>query len=73
MNLIDLSKNQTAMIQKLSGAPELVLRLAELGFTHGESVRLVGKSVFRSPLYVEIRGAVMALRKNEAACIQVKI
>lgn len=72
MNLTEIKKNQSVVITELKGSAELTLRLSELGFTSGESVTVVGKSLFQSPLYIEIRGAVMALRKNEAECIWVK-
>lgn len=72
MNLTEVSKNNTTMIEGLVGAPELILRLAELGFTQGVQVKVVGRSLFKSPIYVEVRGAVIALRTGEAECIQVR-
>ena len=46
-------------------------RLREIGFTKGEELRLVGIAPFGEPLLVELRGAIVALRKKEAQCIQV--
>ncbi|MGE3973943.1 MAG: ferrous iron transport protein A [Bdellovibrionales bacterium] len=46
-------------------------RLRELGFTKGEELRILGIAPFGEPVLVELRGAIVALRKKEAACIKV--
>lgn len=63
---------QKVTISRLLGPEALTLRLTEFGFTPGESIRVIGKALFGSPLYVEVRGAVMALRREEAQCLQVR-
>ncbi len=63
--------NFQGKISTLSGAPEIADRLRELGFTTGESIRIVGRAPLGEPLMVEVRGAIVALRKTEAACIQI--
>lgn len=73
MLLRDISTNVHAVVHEVSGPSELVVRLKELGFTSGVSVRIVGRSVFKSPIYVEVRGAVLALREGEAECISVQL
>jgi ferrous iron transport protein A len=47
------------------------LRLMELGFTPGQEVTVVAKSLFKDPLAVSVRGTVIALRKSEAECIKI--
>ena len=69
LNLV--SDDQLRPIYDLDGTAELVVRLMELGFTPGQEIRLTGRALFGSPVYVEVRGAVLALRKNEAECIRV--
>lgn len=47
-------------------------RLIELGFTPGQNIELIGKSLFKDPIAFSIRGTVIAVRKNEASCIKVR-
>lgn len=46
-------------------------RLSRLGFCHGMNVRYLGKSIFGSPIFIEIAGTQFALRLKEAEVIQV--
>ncbi len=71
-NLTHVLDAQKAIISKLEGPSGLVVRLCEFGFTEGESVRVLGRALFGGPIYVEVRGAIMALRKEEAACLKVQ-
>lgn len=71
MRLSDKPLNFVGVIRDLVGDESYVSRLRELGFVRGETVALRGKTPFGDPLMVEIRGAVVALRKKEAECIQV--
>ena len=69
MTLADFHSGSEGAIKKLQGDPLLVARLRELGFIRGESVRVVGRAPFGEPILVEIHGATIALRKEEAACV----
>lgn len=71
-NLTQVLDAQKATIQTVEGPPELVVRLCEFGFTAGETVRVLGRALFGGPMYVEVRGAVMALRAEEAMCLKVQ-
>jgi ferrous iron transport protein A len=46
-------------------------RIIEIGFTPGQEIQLVNKSIFNDPLAFSVRGTVIAIRKNEAECIKV--
>ena len=46
-------------------------RIIEIGFTPGQEIELVNRSVFNDPLAFSVRGTVIAIRKNEAECIKV--
>ena len=46
-------------------------RIIEVGFTPGQEIELVSKSVFNDPLAFSVRGTVIAIRKNEADCIKI--
>lgn len=71
----DLSIGETAVISSVGDDCIDIhchcLRLMELGFTPGQEVTLVAKSLFKDPLAVSVRGTVIALRKNEAECIKI--
>ncbi len=59
------------VIKGLSGQFEIIERLQELGFVAGESVVLHSRTPFRDPVIVDIRGTLIALRQEEATCIQI--
>jgi len=48
----------------------MVSRLMELGFTCGERLKVVGIAPFGGPIILEIRGAIIVLRRREAKCIK---
>lgn len=52
---------------------EIVARLGELGFLPGERVRVVARGLFGDPIAVRVGTGTFALRKAEAACIQVRL
>ena len=68
--LASLDLDQPAVIRDLQGDPVVVSRLREIGFVRGEAVIAVGRAPFGEPILVELRGAVIALRKAEAACVK---
>ena len=47
-------------------------RIIEIGFTPGQQIELVNKSLFDDPIAISIRGSLVAIRKNEADCIKIK-
>ena len=44
-------------------------RLLEVGFTPGQEIELISKSVFNDPIALSVRGTIIALRKSDADCI----
>ena len=58
-------------ILRLEGPAFAVQRLRELGFLPGEAIVLRGRAPLGDPFFVEVRGATIALRKSEAACLRV--
>ena len=69
--MVDKPLNFVGIIKDLIGNEVFVSRLRELGFVRGEQILIRGISPFGGPVMVEIRGAVVALRRNEAECILV--
>lgn len=46
-------------------------RILEIGFTPGQEIELVNKSLFNDPLAFSVRGTLIAIRRHEADCIKV--
>lgn len=69
MTLAETPNQGEGEIQDLQGDSVVLARLRELGFTRGERVYVQGRAPFGEPIIVEIRGATVALRKQEAACV----
>ncbi len=69
----DLRRGECAVISSLNGehlgAHSPCIKLMELGFTPGQEITVVAKSLFKSPVAVSVRGTIIALRKIEAECI----
>ncbi len=72
MNLGSQSINFKGEILNLEGDKVIVQRLREMGFTPGEAVRIQSIAPFGDPLLIQIRESLVALRRGEAECIQVK-
>ena len=69
--LKDITVSQSATIREISGDEIVVARLREIGFVRGEEVVVTGHAPFGEPILVEVRGAIVALRKEEAECVKV--
>ena len=48
-------------------------RLLELGFTKGQSVRIIKKSLLGKTVLVQVRGYILSLRKELAELLEVEI
>ncbi len=69
-NIAQLEKDQEASIRRVGGHATLRSRLQELGFTPGTTIRLVAKAAFGGALAFQVRGSTIALRRADAACIE---
>lgn len=63
---------QEATIVNITSNESMSQRLQEIGFIPGTPVRLVAKIPFGGSLAFDIRGSIVALRRADAACIEVK-
>ena len=63
----------TGLIIQLKGAEIITARLRELGFIPGESIELIGAAPFGEPFVVRVHATVVAIRKEEARCIEVAL
>ncbi len=65
MNLDDVSVNETVIIDFVDTEKTLKKRLQDIGFIKGSEVTLLYSSPSGSPKAYLIKGAVIALRKND--------
>jgi len=70
--LSEVPLNHWFRIAQLDGPREDCNRLMDLGFTPGEEVVVTHTVPLGDPLVIRVRGAQLALRKREAAWIQVQ-
>ena len=64
--LADLGPDEQGCIHSVTGTDGISQRLAELGFTSGQTVRVVRFAPLGDPMQVCIRGFHLALRRHEA-------
>ena len=62
----------SARVRRLSGDPAIRERLAELGLTPGQEVRLLRRAPLGDPLEFLVRGYRLAVRSDEAALVEVE-
>lgn len=77
--LFTLPINKTGIVKTIQtdnagpAQQKTIRRLMDLGLIEGTLVTCVGISAFGSPKAYRIRGAVLALRREEASLIEVEI
>jgi ferrous iron transport protein A len=72
LTIADLNKGQRATIKGFS--VDLVpLKLLEMGCLPGNEVSLVQTAPFRDPLYLNINGSHLAIRKETAQQIEIEL
>ena len=71
-SIATLKKGQRAIIKSIS-ADVVPLKLLEMGCLPGNEVSLVQVAPFQDPLYLDINGSHLAIRKETASQIEVTI
>lgn len=64
-----LKFGEKAIIDQIDFNHPSFRRIIEIGFTPGQEIELIHKSVFNDPLAFSLRGTMIAIRKNEAESI----
>ena len=70
--LSDLNKGEKARILDVS-SQEIPIKLLEMGCLPGNSVRLIQEAPFQGPIYIEINGSHVAIRKETAKLIEIEL
>ena len=71
MLLCDLKENETGAIIRINLGGAFADRLRDMGFCEGERVECVRRAVLSSPILYRVKGSEIALRKTDAAAIEV--
>ncbi len=73
MTLNELTPGQECTISDLNLDGAVLQRLLDMGFIEGCTVEVIRNAPLLDPLDVRIRGNMVALRRNEAAGIEVEL
>lgn len=72
ITIADLKRGERGIIKEFS--PELIpLKLLEMGCLPGNEVEVVQIAPFRDPMYLNINGSHLAIRKETAAQIEIDV
>jgi ferrous iron transport protein A len=71
VTLDQLEPGQTGRIASISGTGSFRRRLLELGLVAGTEITRKGSAPLGDPLTYRVRGAVLALRRTDAAVVKV--
>jgi Fe2+ transport system protein FeoA len=71
-NLSEVKDGETVVISSISNS-SLKVKLLEMGFSEGRSVRVLFRAPLGDPLAVEVNGYVLSLRKDEASSVEVEL
>jgi len=66
----NLNFGEKAIIDKIDFDHPSFRRIIEIGFTPGQEIQLLNKSVFNDPLAFSLRGTTIAIRRHEAESIK---
>ncbi len=71
MTASNLKIGQKAIIKRINEKHPSAKRLIEYGFTPGQEIHLIFSTLFNDPLTIQLRNSIIAVRKNEAECIEI--
>ena len=71
LTIADLLKGEKATIKKFLDK-DVPLKLIEMGCIKGNSVEVIQKAPLQDPLYLNINGTFLAIRKDIASQIEVE-
>ncbi len=69
--LRELPAGSTAKVVNVHGRSAVSKRLMEMGVIPGTEIRVIKSAPFGDPIQVRVLGYSLALRKNEAASIEI--
>lgn len=73
MRIYQFEPHAPCRVTALSGAPEIVERLEEMGLSKGRTLCLIRRIPFGGPFIVQAGSSFIALRADEADCLEVEL
>ena len=73
IKLSHIKKGETCIVKELSSHPGIRRRLQDMGLVPGTTVKCMYKSPFGDPTAYLIRGALIALRREDSESILVSL
>lgn len=73
MSLCDVKVGDKVIVKEIKADESIKRRLLDIGLVEGTHVECVFKSFFNDPLAYLIRGAVIAIRKDDSKNIKVEL
>ncbi|MCL1901446.1 MAG: ferrous iron transport protein A [Firmicutes bacterium] len=70
--LSDVKKGSSAIIKRLDCKGAIRQRLIDLGIFEGEKIKVIALAPLCDPIIIEVKGCLMAIRKNNAGKIIVE-
>jgi ferrous iron transport protein A len=71
LTLDELPPGVRATVRSVKGGSSISKRLMEMGVVPGVSIRMIKSAPFGDPIEVRLRGYSLAIRRNEAAAIEI--
>lgn len=71
MTIADLNKGEAGIIEDVS-SEMIPLKLLEMGCLPGNKVEMLQVAPFKDPIYLNINGSYLAIRRETAALITIK-
>ena len=72
MYLSDMKVGDKGIVKKIDASENIKRRLLDIGLINGTTIECVLKSPFNDPIAYLIRGAIIAIRKNDCNKIEVE-
>ncbi len=71
-NVTDLKEGQTGIIKEFS-SDNIPVKLMELGCLPGNSIKLIQIAPLNDPLYINVNGSLIAIRRDLAKRIKLEL
>lgn len=72
-SILNLEVGRSAELLSIEGDSQFVERLMDMGFHPSVQIEVMGRLPLGGPLIVRVEASFLALREEEAQCLQVKI
>ncbi|MBU0712952.1 FeoA domain-containing protein [bacterium] len=71
-NLSQIVSGKKFKVAKITAAGEIRRRLLDIGFIKNQTGCVIRKALLKDPIEIEIKGAMVSLRRSEAKLINVE-